>query len=146
MPLLSSARFMRALPAAVRPHLPASLRQFKTAGRSWLCQFYYRDPAVHYEVWNLGERRGRLEIGLHFESKNPTRNTALLASFSQHMFEVKAALGAQWEAEQWDRGWTKVYETVPHAPFSDDYLQSIAVRLARAITVLHPIWEAVAQE
>jgi hypothetical protein len=143
MPSLTSTQFMRALPAAVRPQLPAPLRAFKTSGRSWLCQFYYRDPALHYEVWNMGERRGRLEIGLHFESRDHARNTALLAGFSRHMVEVKDTLGAQWEAEQWDRGWTKVYETVPYAPFDDDYLRAITARLARAITVLHPIWEAV---
>ena len=132
---------MQGLPAATRAHLPTRLRQFHTAQRSWLCQFYYDDPNLHYEVWNLGEVRGKLELGLHFESRDHATNTALLQGFSQRMIEVKATLGPQWEAEQWDRGWTKVYETVPYEPFSDETLAAIAARLARAMTVLQPIWD-----
>ncbi len=138
---LSSAQFMARLPDATRIHLPAPLRQFRSQHRSWLCQLYYRDPRLHYEVWNLGERRGRLEIGLHFEARDREQNLALLRGFSARMVAVKAALGPQWEAEAWDRGWTKVYETVPYEPFSQPVLEQTARRLARAMTVLQPIWE-----
>jgi hypothetical protein len=142
MARLTSSQLMRALPEATRPQLPPPLRKFKTAGRPWLCQLYYADPLLHYEVANLGERRGRVEIGLHFESRNHAVNSALLAGFSRRMVEVKATLGPQWEAEQWDKGWTKVYETVPYEPFSDETLQAIAARLARAMNVLQPIWDS----
>ena len=90
---------------------------------------------------NLGERRGRLESGLHFEARDREQNLALLRGFSARMVAVKAALGPQWEAEAWDRGWTKVYETVPYEPFSQPVLEQTARRLARAMTVLQPIWE-----
>jgi hypothetical protein len=133
---------MQALPAATRAQLPPSLRKFKHAGRPWLCQLYYTDPLLHYEVANLGERRGVLELGLHFESRNHKVNSDLLAGFSRRMVEVKATLGPQWEAEQWDKGWTKVYETVPWEPFSDETLQAMAARLAQAMTVLQPIWNS----
>jgi hypothetical protein len=136
---------MHALPAATRAALPAPLRGFKSSARGWLCQLYYRDPQLHYEVWNLGERRGVLEIGLHFESKTHAKNLALLRGFERHMVEVKATLGPQWEAEMWDRGWTKVYETIPYAPFSDELLHSVAARLARAITVLQPIFDGLSK-
>ena len=142
MPLLTSSQFMRDLPAAVRGHLPPELRRYKSQSRSWLCQLYYRDPRLHYEVWNMGERRGRLELGLHFESRDAARNLALLAGFSRRMAEVKAALGPQWEAEPWDRGWTKVYETLPYAPFSTELLDSVSARLAQAMEVLQPIWDS----
>jgi hypothetical protein len=138
---MTSHQFMQALPNAVRGQLPASLRKFKSSTRAWLCQLYYADPRLHYEVWNLGERRGLIEIGLHFESQDHAWNLALLAGFSRRMMEVKASLGPQWEAEPWDKGWTKVYETVSYQPFSDEVLESIAARLARAITVLQPIWD-----
>lgn len=68
-----------------------------------MCQLYYTDPRLHYEVWNLGERRNRLEIGLHFESRDRALNAALLRGFSARMVAVKAALGPQWEAEHWDK-------------------------------------------
>ncbi len=139
MPRLTASQFMRALPEAVRPQLPEDLRGFKSRARGWLCQLYYRDPNVHYEVWNLGQRRGLFEIGLHFESRNRDVNAALLAGFSRRMPEIKAALGSQWEAEMWDRGWAKVYETVPFEPFSGEALEVIAARLARAMTILQAI-------
>jgi hypothetical protein len=132
---------MQALPNAVRNQLPPSLRKFKSSVRGWLCQLYYSDPRLHYEVWNLGERRGLIEIGLHFESRDRDRNVALLREFSRRMVLVKATLGPQWEAEPWDKGWTKVYETVPYEPFSDELLKSISTRLAHAILVLQPIWD-----
>ena len=142
MPRLTSSQFMQALPEAVRPQVPQRWRKFKTAGRPWLVQLYYTDPLLHYEVTNLGERRGLLEIGLHFESRNSRTNTALLEGFRNCLVEVKATLGPQWEAEQWDKGWTKIYETVPYEPFSDETLRAIAKRLATAITVLQPIWDS----
>lgn len=135
---------MRLLPGVTRPHLPPSLRKFRVATRGWLCQLYYRDPRLHYEVWNLGERRGLLELGLHFEGRDRDANLALLAAFSRRMVEVKATLGPQWEAEPWDRGWTKVYETLPYEPFSEEMLAAVSKRLARAMSVLQPIWEALA--
>ncbi len=140
---MTSSQFMAALPGAVRGRLPPRLQKFRSAHRGWLCQLYYRNPLLHYEVWNLGERRNKIEIGLHFESRNPAENQALLAGFSHRMVEVKLALGPQWEAEPWDKGWTKVYETVPYEPFSTDLLDQIAARLAQAITVLQPIWEEI---
>ena len=142
MPRLTSSQFMQALPEAVRPQVPQRWRKFKTAGRPWLVQLYYTDPLLHYEVTNLGERRGLLEIGLHFESRTSGTNTALLEGFRNCLVEVKATLGPQWEAEQWDRGWTKIYETVPYEPFSDETLRAIAKRLATAMTILQPIWES----
>ena len=97
------------------------------------------ESCLDYDVWNLGERRGLIEIGLHFESQDRARNLALLAGFSRRMVEVKASLGPQWEAEPWDKGWTKVYETVPYEPFSDEVLEQVSGRLATAMTVLTPI-------
>lgn len=140
---LSSSQFMAALPAAVRTQLPAPLQKFRSAYRSWLCQLYYADPRLHYEVWNLGERRNKLELGLHFESRDAHENQRLLQGFSGRMVEIKAALGEQWEAEKWDKGWAKVYETIPYAPFSDGLLKQVAQRLAQAMRVLEPIWHEV---
>jgi hypothetical protein len=141
MPRLSSSQFMAALPAATRAALPKGFRQFRSTHRGWLCQLYLRDPRLHYEVWNMGQQRGKIELGLHFESQKREVNAALLAAFSRAMVEVKATLGPQWEAEPWDKGWSKVYEVLPYEPFSTDTLAATAQRLARAMTVLQPIWD-----
>jgi len=136
---VKSSEFMRALPDAVRPKLNKRLREFKTAGRAWLAQFYYDDPRVHYEVWNLGPRRGRLEIGLHLESRDRELNARLLDGMLSHLFEIKAELGSSFEAEPWDKGWTKIYETIPLEPFSTEYLERVAARTAQVMGVLEPI-------
>lgn len=143
---MKSADFMRALPNAVRAQLPRSLQAFKTNLRPWLVQFYYANAQLHYEVVTHGERRGVLEIGLHFESRNPDENARLLNGFMQHLFEIKAELGDHMEAEMWDKGWTKVYETLPLETMNDNYLNRVAERLARMIQVLQPIWEQVARD
>jgi hypothetical protein len=134
---------MRALPDTVRPLVPPELRKFKTQTRGWLCQLYYRDPQLHYEVWNQGERRGWLEVGLHFESRTPPENERYLRGFTRYLTEIKARLGPQWEAEQWTKSWTKVYQVVKYTPFDEAYLDAIAGRLALAIRVLQPIFEEI---
>ncbi len=136
---MKSAEFMRALPDAVRPKLPKKLQSFKVNLRSWLVQFHYGQPLVHYEVVTLGERRGLLEIGLHFESRTSGENARLLDGFMQHLIEIKAELGDQVEAEMWDKGWTKVYETIPLETLNATYLDRVAERLAKMIVVLQPI-------
>ncbi len=142
---MKAHEFMRAVPAATRPKLPKRLQTFKVNVRPWLVQLYYTDPLLHYEVVTLGERRGQLEIGLHFESRNSVINAELLDGFLQHLFEVKAELGDQVEAEMWDKGWTKVYETLPLETFNAEYLERVARRLATMMMVLQPIFEQVAR-
>jgi hypothetical protein len=134
---------LRAIPPAAQAKLPKDLQDFKVARRSWLVQLYYSDPQVHYEVVTLGVKRGELEIGLHFESRNSAINERLLNGFMQHLFEIKAELGDGFEAEMWDRGWTKVYETFPMGTFNEAYVDRVAMRLAQVIVVMQPILEEV---
>jgi len=138
---VNSSEFFGALPASVRTLLPKHLQNFKVNRRSWLVQLYYADPRLHYEAWNLGARRGGLEIGLHFESRDRAENDRLLTGFQTHLFELKAELGESIEAEQWDKGWTKVYEVIPRESFTQEYADHVAVRLARIIVVMQPIFE-----
>jgi hypothetical protein len=130
---------MRDIPPATHAKLPAELQDFKVARRSWLVQLYYADPHVHYEVVTLGVKRGQLEIGLHFESRNAAANEQLLEGFMRHLFEIKAELGDGIEAEMWDRGWTKVYETIPMETFDAAYVDRVAARLAQLIMAMQPI-------
>ena len=143
---MKSGEFMRALPAATRAKLPKKWQPFKSSSRSWLTQLYYSDTRLHYEVWNLGPRRGKLEIGLHLESREHAVNARILAGFMRHLFEIKAELGEQVEAEAWDKGWTKIYETIDLRPFDEAYLDRVASRLAQMISVMQPILEQLMRE
>ena len=80
-----------------------------------------------------------MEIGLHFESRNAAANEQLLEGFMRHLFEIKAELGDGIEAEMWDRGWTKVYETIPMETFDAAYVDRVAARLAQLIMAMQPI-------
>ncbi|HTP10197.1 MAG TPA: hypothetical protein VMP08_18215 [Anaerolineae bacterium] len=134
---------MRAIPPATQAKLPLHLQDFKVARRSWLVQLYYSDPLIHYEVVTLGVKRRELEIGLHFESRNAATNERLLNGFMQHLFEIKGELGDRVEAEMWDHGWTKVYETFPMETFDQKYVDRVATRLAHVIVVMQPILEEI---
>jgi hypothetical protein len=141
---MKPAEFMRALPDAVRAHLPSELQGFRSQARSWLVQLHYGDPLLHFEVWWLPEQRTkRLELGLHFESRDAALNERLLQRFSAHLFEIKDALGSNVEAEMWDKGWTKVYEVRTIQGFDRETLDAVAARMARIIAVLQPILEDV---
>ncbi len=131
--------WMEALPRRLKLLLPPDLQGFRWSARPWLVQVYYRDPALHYEVWHLGERRGRIEVGLHFESRDPVRNRAMLMAACAHIWEIRAQLGPYVEAELWDRGWAKVFETHPLTPLDEDSLERFAQRLARWIQTLEPL-------
>jgi hypothetical protein len=132
---------MRAIPPATRAKLPREPQNFKVATRSWLVQLYYTDPLLHYEVVTLGVKRGQLELGLHFESRNAALNARLLDGMTRHLIEIKAELGDGFEAEMWDRGWTKIYETFSMETFDAAYVDRVAAKLAQVIVVMQPILE-----
>src|SRR5260221_13348774 len=134
--------FVKTVPQIAREQLPRNLRNFHVFVMPWLSQVYYEDKRLHYELVKLPPRFGdnRLEIGLHFESKDRALNDILLAGFDRHLFEVRDALGEQWYAEPWDKGWTKIYTTFEYQSMDDDLLDQTAVRLAEAIKVMQPIY------
>jgi hypothetical protein len=135
---MRSSDFMKSIPGATRPHLPPALRDFRWQARPWLVQIHYGHPRLHYEVWTLS-RRYLLELGLHFEHRNRSVNARLLDHFDAHAVAIKAELGEGVEVEPWDKGWAKVYETLPLEPFEPLYLEKVAHRLAHMIAYLQPI-------
>jgi len=135
---MRSSDFMKAIPDAVRPHLPPALRDFQWHARAWLVQIHYGQPAVHYEVWSM-QYRDLLELGLHFEQRDPAANARLLAYFDTHAIAIKAELGERVEVEPWDKGWAKVYETWPLEPFELSFVEKVASRLAQMIAYLQPL-------
>lgn len=124
---------------AVRALLPPELRAFEARFQGSLAKAYYDDPAQHFEVW-LRRKAGRVELGLHFESHDRSDNARMLAWFGDELGWIKAELGERVEAEPWDRGWTRVHQTLPLAePLSTDLCGDLASRLARMIELLEPL-------
>ncbi len=142
MTAIKVSEFVKLVPQMARSQLPRHLQDFRVFLMPWLSQVYYDEKLLHYEVVKLPPRYGenRLEIGLHFESKDKTLNDLLLAGFDRHLFEIRAALGDDWWAEPWDRNWTKVYTAFHYQIMDEQLLEETAARLVSAITVMQPIF------
>lgn len=139
MTTLSNAVFLRTMPDAVIPHLPADLQGIQARQPfRWIVQFHYGEPRLHYEVSRVRDRGW--ELGFHCEARDKHLNRLLLAGFRRHLFEIKDALGDSIEAEMWDRGWTKVYEVYPGGELTEAYQQAVGRRMAEIIAILHPVY------
>lgn len=140
MSTLSNAKFLKTLPEVTIPYLPPALRSVQVRQRfSWLIQFHFGEPWLHYEVSKV-RRSGGWEIGFHCEARDKRLNRFLLEGFRRHLFEIKDTLGDGIEAEMWDRGWTKIYEVVPPEVLTEEFQQQVGQRLAEIITCLHPFY------
>ena len=129
--------FFAGVRKGLRAGLPSELRKFEiTRGHSRLLKIHYGRPELHFEAWHhTGD--GRLEVGLHFEGPAQLNDRAF-DFFREHMVEVKAALRRA-ELEPWDRGWSRLYETLP-APVLDEHVMDAAVGLmSEYITTLQPM-------
>ncbi len=139
MTAMSYTAFIKTLP----PYLVAALPNGFTRLHAqqpfrWIIQFYDNDRRIHYEVSRVS-RQHSLELGLHFESKDRALNQFYLQGFQRHLLEIQHEIGAGVEAEQWDRGWAKVYELLPEQPLTAAFQKATAQRLADLIVCCHPI-------
>jgi hypothetical protein len=142
--VLSAGDFFQALAATLARRLPAQLRDFEAVrGRGRLLKLEYGHPETHFEAWHH-RAAGRLEVGLHFEGEREL-NGAAHVFFRGRIVEIKRALPRA-ELEPWDRGWARLYETVPAPELSDRSLSQAAERLTAYVTVLQPMltdfWES----
>jgi hypothetical protein len=129
--------FFSGLRKGVKSRLPQELRTFETTrGHSRLLKLHYGHPELHFEAWHhTGD--GRLEIGLHFEG-TADANQRALDYFRERMVEVKARLPRA-ELEPWDRGWSRLYETLAAPQLNELVLPSAIERLDAYITTLQPM-------
>jgi len=144
MPDIAPRDFFAGVRTQVKARLPGELKRFGLGrGHSRLLKIHYSRPEIHFEAWHhTGD--GRLEIGLHFEGSREL-NDRCFAYFRTRMVEVKAMLPRA-ELEPWDRGWSRLYETVP-AQHLDERVQAAATDvLARYIETLEPMVERFLEE
>jgi len=135
--LFSPSDFFTALRKALKRSLPTERRDFASIrGRGRLMKVHFGEPAFHYEAWHHAGA-GRLEVGLHFEG-SAAENQAALEFFRARIVEVKAGLPRA-ELEPWDRGWTRLYETLPAARLDDGVLNQTVECLADYIVTLQPM-------
>jgi hypothetical protein len=135
--LLAPSDFFAELRKALKQKLPAGMRNFRTTrGRGRLMKVHFGEPAFHYEAWHH-TGAGRLEVGLHFEA-SAVENQAAFDFFRSRMVEVKANLPRA-ELEPWDRGWSRLYETVPAARLDDQVVSKAVECMTDYIVTLQPL-------
>ncbi len=140
--VLAPSDFFTELRKRLKANLPEQLRRFNSSrGRGRLMKVHFGEPAFHYEVWHH-TGAGRLEVGLHFEA-SAAENQAAFDFFRGRMVEVKAGLPLA-ELEPWDRGWCRLYETLPAAQLDDRVLDAAAARLAAYVVTLQPMLDELA--
>src|SRR5437870_632782 len=101
----------RSIPPLLRAELPPELHNFHWQAYSSQAKAWYGNKAIHYELWVRHSARV-VELGLHFESDALT-NARLVGAFTGRAKEVHRALGSAVLIEQWDKGWTRVWEAIP---------------------------------
>ena len=137
--VLAPGDFFTGLRKSVKAKLPAERRGFLTTrGHSRLTKLHYGRPEFHYEVWHhTGD--GRLEVGLHFEGAADANQRAF-DFFRARMVEIKARLPRA-ELEPWDRGWTRLYETLAAPQLDEQVLDAGVETLCAYIVTLEPLLE-----
>ena len=132
-----SREFLRALLSSVRDNLSPSHRDARIEVQGAIGKLWFGNRDIHYEC-NIRARIGTIEIGLHFEA-DPLTNARLLGAFRSRKTAVRKGLGSAARLEEWDRGWSRIWE--PHETTSlDDALRGrLAKRLSRYVAVLEPI-------
>lgn len=119
----------------LRERLAEDLSDFNWEA-SFLAKVWFGNHALHYEI-TPRERTGVIEIGLHFEA-DPLTNARLLAAFLANASAVRRTL-ANARMEQWDRGWCRVWESLPYRAPDAELARELASRLAAYVTALEPI-------
>jgi hypothetical protein len=137
--LLHPVDFFGGLRRGLKARLPQAYRGFEGArGRGRLIKLHFGHPELHYEAWHH-TGAGKLEVGLHFEGSTELNQHAF-EFFRPRMVEIKARLPRA-ELEPWDRGWSRLYETMPAAQLDEHVMESAIGRLAVYITTLQPLVE-----
>jgi len=135
--LLPPSDFFSGLRKALKARLPQELRGYETSrGHGRLFKLHYGHPEFHYEAWHH-TGAGRFEVGLHFEG-SAEANQRAFDYFRSRMVEVKARLPRA-ELEPWDRGWSRLYETLAAPQLDEAVLDDAGDRLCAYITTLEPL-------
>ena len=135
--VLPPSEFFTGLRKGVKSALPQELRGFETGhGRGRLTKLHFGHAEFHYEAWHH-TGAGKLELGLHFEGPAELNQQAL-DFFRPRMVEVKASLPRA-ELEPWDRGWSRLYETLQAPQLDEAILRNAVELLASYVVTLQPL-------
>lgn len=135
--MASYQTFCKSLPRAVAEELGDDAPPHHLA-TSYQVKLWFGNKDLHFEC-GVYLHRKVIELGLHFESDAMT-NLQLLGAFKARSKAIARQLPTA-RIEPWDKGWTRVWEAIPLAPFEPAFSAQVAKRFARYVRVLEPILE-----
>ena len=135
--MATNQTFCKGLPRAIAAELGAAMPPHHLA-LSHQVKLWFGNKDLHYECGVFSQRK-IIELGLHFESDAMT-NLRLLGAFRARSKAIARKLPTA-RIEAWDKGWTRVWESIPLERFGPAFTTAITKRLARYIEVLEPLLE-----
>ena len=127
----------RGIPPLLREEVPADLGAFQWNAINWQAKAWFGNKALHYEIW-VRYHVKIVELGLHFEADALT-NARLLGAFRSRAKDVKRGLGTDARIEEWDKGWTRVWEPFSLEKLEPAFSERIQTRFVDYVRVLEPI-------
>jgi len=116
--------------------LPEAVPRFQRRVMWTILQFYFENPAIHFEL-QPQPSRGQIEVGLHFEA-SAEQNEAWAARVQRHACELQAALGPEWELEEWTASWRRLHRVYRFEQLTGQLGRDVAQEWARFITLTWP--------
>lgn len=129
--------FCKGLPRAIAAELGDAMPPHHLA-LSYQVKLWFGNKDLHYECGVFPQRKV-IELGLHFESDAMT-NLQLLGACKARSKAIARKLPTA-RIEAWDKGWTRVWESIPLERFDPAFSADITKRLARYIELLEPMLE-----
>ena len=118
--------------AALPPEVPRPQRRVMWT----ILQLSFDNPAAHFEL-QPQPTRSLIELGLHFEG-TPEQNEAWAARLAERAGDLQAALGPEWELEEWTASWRRLHRTFRFEHLTGELGRVVAAEMAKAVTLLWP--------
>jgi hypothetical protein len=96
---------------------------------------------MHYEIW-VQRKTQRLEIGLHFEGDRD-RSYAAAALLAERALDVAAAVGPEYELEEWTPSWTRLHRSFSAPSLTPDLAAEAAANACDLIKGMEPLLKKV---
>jgi hypothetical protein len=136
-PSLRIRDFLGLVHEGVTARLGPSLDGMEMRQRFGFVQYYRGTPDVHYEVW-AQRKTGLVEIGLHFEGQRDA-NYAAAEVLAMHAPEVQAAIGPEYELEEWTKAWTRLHRSLRAPVLTPELAGGAAEHAAALIRGMEPL-------
>jgi hypothetical protein len=102
-----------------------------------ILQMHYGNPDVHVELQpHVG--RGMVELGLHLEGP-AEQNDRWAAVVGEHAPEMIAALGPEWELEDWTSSWRRLHRVFRFDKLTTALGHEVADDCTKALMAFHPL-------